>query len=94
MRFLKLLGLLLSITIFHEEVFWQDPYEFKDRGNRKEGRIAVGISAPDLELLSFVGHKEEVEPNKSVVLKIKFCLQQDTLFYITAKNLRCAIFIS
>jgi len=88
MRFLTLLGLLLSITLFQKETFLEDPYEYQDHGNRNEGRRAIGIGAPDLELLSFVGYKEEIEPESSVVLKIKFYLQRDSFFYITAKELK------
>ena len=60
---LQFLAILFTITFFHSEAFSQDPYEYRERGNRFEGRKAIGIGAPDLELLSFIGYRENVDPD-------------------------------
>ena len=82
------LAMLLSLFLLFNNLAFSQDLEFRDRGNRSEGVKAFGISAPDLELLSFLRYKEKVEPKTNVILKIRFYLQKATFFYITAKELK------
>ena len=66
----------------------QKRYEYKLRGgNRYEGIKPIGVSAPDLELLSFFSYKEDVVSGTDVNMKIKFFLKSESRVYITAKEL-------
>lgn len=82
-----LITLILIVTVFQYQAVSQDPHEYKIRGTRMEGRDRKPVSAPGLELLSFVGYKEKIDLAKEVNLKIRFYLLKDTSVYITAKEL-------
>lgn len=86
----KHLFILLLVIAFKYLAFSQshDRYEYKTRENRMEGRERKTVSAPGLELLSFLAYKEELgDPDKNVDLKIRFYLEESTSLYITAKEL-------
>lgn len=85
---LRLLTILLTIVIFLSGSISKESFEYKKRGNREEGIRAVGIGAPNLELLSFVAHKEKTKWDADIILRIRFFLPKVSSFYITAKELR------
>lgn len=90
MNYLKGILIILIIIIFQSTILsYQINYSYNLRDkNRMEGRKRIDVRAPDIELLSFIGYKENVSHDTSVVLKIRFYLQKDTTLYITAKELR------
>jgi len=66
----------------------QNNYEYTIRGKRLEGTERRGaISAPDLELISFLAYKEPLKVGSNANVKIRFFLEKDTSLYITAKEL-------
>jgi hypothetical protein len=93
MRRIHLSGLILYIIIlsFEAIAYGQGRYEYKKRGEkpgiRMEGRDYDNVGGPGLELLSFLGYREEMEVPKNISLKIRFFLERDVNLFITAKEL-------
>jgi hypothetical protein len=93
MQRIHLSGLILYIIIlsFEAIAYCQGRYEYKKRGEkpgiRMEGRDYDNVGGPGLELLSFIGYREEMESPKNKSLKIRFFLERDTNLFITAKEL-------
>lgn len=79
-KILQVLSILcFVVTILSSDGFAKAPYAYKIRGNREEGRKGIGISAPDLEILSFLGYRERVKPDKGVDwVKLKFLWSEET----------------
>lgn len=61
--------------------------EYKKRETRFEGVTAIGVSAPDLELLSFTSYCESVPAGTNANLKLSFFLPEKKDLYIVAKEL-------
>lgn len=87
MRPTSILLTMILILIFFTMVNSQDRNIYMIRDNRMEGRKTIGVSAPDLELLSFTVYREKLETNSSVELKLKFYMWEQANLYITAKEL-------
>ena len=62
---------------------WQ---ERNDRGNRWEGRPELPVSRPDLELLSFVGYRQDIE--SGVELTVLFYLSENSVATVFGQHLR------
>lgn len=58
-----------------------------DRGNRFEGRRAVTVKRPDLELVSFVGFSEDYYA-QDVELKVKFFLSEAAPVTLVAREIK------
>jgi hypothetical protein len=85
--------LFLLIPQFYSIIYGSDPYGYKERENRREGRECIApMSAPDLQLVSCIAYREKTERNSDVDLKIRFYLEKDTTVFITAKELNSRYF--
>lgn len=78
---------LFFLLIIFQITTSSQKFDYKLRNNRYEGVKSVDVSAPDLELLSFVAYREEIPPGSDVNLTVKFFMSSDTTLYITAKEL-------
>ena len=82
-----ILLILIFIVISQRFVFSQD-YTYKIRdGNRWEGIKPEGVGAPDLELLSLIGFRENYHIDSNVTLKLKFYMWEKADLFITVKEL-------
>jgi hypothetical protein len=85
---LALVAFLISLMVLHDaQGEGQDPYLYKQRGNRNEGIKGIPVSAPDLELVSFVAYREQLDAGSDADLKLRFYMKGDGDLYITAKEL-------
>jgi hypothetical protein len=80
---LKIISIFFSVVtiLSSAEAAQKDPYAYKVRGKgedrREEGRKGIGISAPDLELLSFLGYQEKTQQGMQATdLRLKFYMRQ------------------
>ncbi|MBN1349279.1 hypothetical protein JXJ21_07710 [candidate division KSB1 bacterium] len=87
MNIMKIAIILISCFLLQSSLFSQPDLKYQERGNRYEGVELLGVRAPDLELISFMGYQEETPPNTDVILKLKFYIPADAKFFITAKEL-------
>ena len=86
--FLNDKSIILSILFTLQSVaFSQNATHYQLRENRYEGIKPIGVSAPDLELISFTAYRQEIPPDSNVVLKLKFFMPMDSTLYIAAKEL-------
>ncbi len=88
MSVLHTLTLAALLNTLPNDLFSQDPFEYKNRGNREEGRRPIGVGAQDLQLLSFVSYIEKVDLDTNVNLKIRFYTTAESQVYISAKELQ------
>lgn len=74
---------VLATDVLAQKVVWQQK---NDRKNRYEGRIDIPVCKPELELLSFTGHRESFSGD--VLLKVGFFLPTASPVFIHGRELR------
>lgn len=89
-HFMRLFNFIIIITVIYSTMVLSQDKPYKEyKGVRFEGQQAIPYGAPDIELISFMGYRENFEEDKSYNLKVGFYFpytERDSL-YIVAREL-------